>query len=245
MRWTRVAGCIGGLLLALVSMGERQAEPPAVIHPEVPDCFAGFMASGIHGTVVIRVTLDRDGKVTTSTVEHSLPIVTRCAEAAARKWIFVPSDREDAREALLSFIFTGVFQQTDEPGHMLSSFDDPWTVRLGYARSNIRWLPRVNGRIPEKRCPVHGEVMAVEVVSAEYGLPMMRVGDEDSSEEQRRQAERDAYLEARAKLFPETNRVVRGGCIVHELKQEMYYCRSCREAELAWLAKHPGFKPDD
>jgi TonB family protein len=202
------------------------------------------MASGIHGRVLIRVTMDREGKVTSDTVEHPLPIVTRCAEAAARKWTFAPADRDGAREALLSFIFTGALQKTEKPGHMLSSLDDPWTMRLAYAESTIRWLPRVNGRIPEQRCPIHGTVMAVEVVSAEYGL-MMRGGNEDSPEEQRKEAERDAYLEAREKTFPEANRYARGGCIVHEPKEEMYYCHACRKAERTWLASHPGFNPDE
>lgn len=244
MRSTRMAGCIVLLLLAVVFTGARPVPGPPVVHAEVPDCPLALRAR-IHGRVLLRVTIDKEGKVTASAVEHGVPFATQCSELAAKKWLFAPSDRDEAREARLSFLFLAERQETDEPGHALSSFDDPWSVRLAYAQSTTAWLPRENGIIPEKRCPVHGKVMAIEVVSAQYGLPMGHTVGEGSPEEQRKQAEREAYGDAREKLFPQTHRYVSGGCIVHEPKAEVYYCRSCRVAEEAWLVSHPEWNPDE
>jgi hypothetical protein len=222
---------------------------PQVVHAEVPVCELAWRAR-VTDRVFIRVTIDQQGRVTSSAVERKAPFATECSEAAAKQWRFAPSRRDETREALLKFFFLGEAQATtDEPSHVIASFDDPWTLRLGYAESTVQWLPRENGGIPEKRCPVHGEVMAVEVVAAQYGLPLMREVDpenpEGSREEQRKRAEWSAYYEARGKLFPEINRVVRGGCISGKPKGEVYYCRACREAEEAWLVSHPGFDPNE
>jgi hypothetical protein len=229
-------------------MEARASSGPPVIHAEVPDCALAYLAR-VQGWVRIRVAIGREGRVTSTAFEHRQPMTDKCSQAAAEKWLFAPSDRDEAREALLSFLFVGEHEETDEPSHPISTFDDPWTMRLAYAESRVRWLPREDGEIPEKRCPVHGEVMKVEIVAASYGLPIMREVDPEnpdgSPEEQRWQAEARAYFEAREKLFPEINRVVHGGCIVGKPKEEVYYCPVCRDAEEAWLASHPGFDPDD
>jgi TonB family protein len=244
MRWTRMAGFVGLMLLALCSAGAQQAGGPPVVHAEVPYC-ARALLMRVSGQVLIRVTIDQQGKVTSATVEHEQPATTECSEAAAKNWIFAPSDQGGAREALLSFLFTGKLEETDEPSHVVSSFDDPWTLRIGYARNTVRRLPRENGRIPEERCPVHGEVMAVEVVRVWYGLPQMYTVGEESPEELRKHAAETAYLEAKEMFFPKTNRHDGGGCFVREPKAEVYYCQSCREAEREWLESHPGWNPNE
>jgi hypothetical protein len=244
MRWTRMAGSVGLMLLALRSAGAQQADGPAVIHAEVPFCELAFRAR-VSGQVLIRVTIDKQGKVTSSTFEHEQPFTTQCSEAAAKNWLFAPSAQDDNREALLSFLFTGEREETDEPSHVISSFDDPWTLRIAYAESTVRRLPRENGAIPEKRCPVHDEVMAVAVVPVWYGMPLGHLVGEESPEELRKQAAERAYWEAKEKFFPETNRHERDGCIVHERKAEMYYCQSCREAEREWLESHPEWNPNE
>jgi hypothetical protein len=232
------------MLLVLHSAGAQQAYGPPVVHAEVPDCEIARRAH-VSGQVLIRVTIDQRGKVTSATVEQEQPFTTECSEAAAKNWIFAPSDQDDAREALLSFLFSGEREETAEPSHVTSSFDDPWTLRIAYAQNTVRLLPRENGRIPEKRCPVHGEVMAVEVVPVWYGLPVGHIVGKESPEELRKQAAERAYWKAKEMFFPETNRHDRDGCIVQQPKAEMYYCQSCREAEEAWLARHPGWNPNE
>jgi TonB family protein len=217
------------LLMALVSAGSQRdpGKGPQVVHAEMPDCLVAWQAR-VHGRALIRVTIDKEGKVTGTKVEQPVPIAVRCAEAAARKWTFVPSDRGDARQALLSFLFIGDSLETKEASHQVTSFDDPWSVRLAYARSTVRRLPREDGRIPEKLCPVHGTVMAVGVVSVGY---------------QRHGQGHETYWDAMPTLFPWANRFAPAGDFIQEPEAEVYYCQACRDAEREWLASHPGLCP--
>jgi hypothetical protein len=239
MRWTRVAGCVGLMLLALRSAGARQTGGPAVVHAEAPSCEIAFKFR-ISGWVLVRVTIDRQGKVTSSTVEHEQqPYTAQCSEAAAKNWIFVPSGQDEAREALLSFFFTGEERETDGPSHVSSSFDDPWTMRLARVKSTTLRLPRENGAIPEKRCPIHGEVMNVGLVPISGGRFVPEI-----PREPRKQVAKRAYQKAEGRLFPETNRIFRS-CTSDEREAEMYYCQSCRDAEQKWLTRHPEWNPNE
>jgi TonB family protein len=216
-------------------MPAASAQDVPVVHAEVPVCELAFRAR-VTGSVILRVTIDGEGKVTSETVEKPLPIAVRCAEAAAKKWTFAPADRPGEREAELTFVFDpGMDTETDEESHVVSSFDDPWTVRVAYAWSTILRLPRVNGEIPEKRCPVHDEVMSVET------LPLARGLGCGSAEKEWL----EAYADAREKSFPETHRHAASRPVAWETKEEVYYCQACRDAEEAWLRKHPRFHPDE
>ncbi|MEO6195691.1 MAG: hypothetical protein ABIS20_21935 [Thermoanaerobaculia bacterium] len=242
MRWTRMAGFVGLVLLAFPSARAQQGEGPVVIHAEVPACDLARRAR-ISGLVLIRVTIDQQGKVTSTTFEQELPFTTECSEAAAEKWLFAPSDRAETREAHLSFLFTGETKETDEPSHEIISFDDPWTLRLAYAQSTISRLPREDGKIPEKRCPVHGEVMAVEVVPG-WGGRRVHVVDESPEKQRKQAAAKEAYWKASENLFPETNwHFSGGGCTDQARKGEVYYCQACREAEREWLEIYPEWNP--
>ncbi|MFL6196138.1 MAG: hypothetical protein ACJ75H_18305 [Thermoanaerobaculia bacterium] len=101
----------------------------------------------------------------------------------------------------------------------------------------LRRLPRVNGKILERRCPVHHEAMTVDVVPIHYGLLLPEAAGLAGPRQ-----EVEAYWREKRAYFPETSRGVSGGCIVGvEKEAEVYSCRSCREAEAAWLKKHPAF----
>jgi hypothetical protein len=74
-------------------------------------------------------------------------------------------------------------------------------------------------------CKVHHEYLKTDIIKITYGL-------ED------RKPERE---EAEANLFPNSNRIVQGGCFP-ELKrfQCVLYCSQCRHAEIQWGSKpHP------
>jgi hypothetical protein len=241
MRWARFFGL---LLVTLLSTGAQrdQGQWPQVVHAETPQCQLAGRAR-VSGWTRVRVTVNRDGRVTSGTFEHLQPFTADCVEAAVKEWTFVPSDHEASREALLSFWFTGETQDTEEPSHTISSADDPWTLRLSFAKSSIQRLPRENGEIPEKRCPVHGTVMGVEVIPAGwYARPL--VVDTDDPEEQRQMAAAQAYWKAKEKLFPETNRRGTADVKIDFAKVEVQYCQYCRDAEQEWLASHPEFDPN-
>jgi TonB family protein len=86
------------------------AEAPAsVLHEEIPNV-PRSSSDTIHGTitVVVRVTVDRSGRVVDETLENPGPsrYFARLATTAARNWKFSPTDRQNSREWLVSFAFT-------------------------------------------------------------------------------------------------------------------------------------------
>ena len=239
-RWLRLAAlalAVSQQPSAVLAAGG--AGQPAVAHAEVPEFPAMAAKARLMGTVAVRVSIAPTGEVTWSDVEHGLPLgLSDKAEAAARKWTFTPIEGNERREALLSFEFVDI-AESEGPAHLEASFEDPLTMRLVYwlQVSTVRQLPRDEGELPERRCPVHGEVMAVDIVPIAYGLGRSCVDSDPTCRE--RIAWHEAYWEARAKLFPESNLSVRAGCNVQEPKAEVYFCQACRDAEQAWLDGHP------
>jgi TonB family protein len=247
-QWAALAASVL-LQMPPAALAADQAEDLAVVHAEVPEYPRMALKARLTGTVTIRVTIDPAGKVTSTAVEQGLPMgLSQHAEAAARNWIFKPSDpsdpsdRRDAREAVLSFVFAEAVY-SEAPDHVEASFDDPLTVRLVYSMSTVAWLPRVNGEIPEKRCPIHDQIMAVELVPVRpEGCRVVGAVAEETPELRRWREEHEAYADAREKLFPEVNHWAKGS-VGASGKAEVYYCQLCRDIESLWLARHPGFTP--
>jgi TonB family protein len=238
--WLSALALAVSLLPSAALAAGGAAAQPAVTHAEVPEFPEMAAKARLFGTVAVRVAIATTGEVTWSDVEHGMPMgLSDKAEAAARKWTFAPIDGNERREALLSFEFVER-EETEAPSHLEASLDDRLTMRLVYwvQVSMVRRLTREDGEIPERRCPVHGDVMAVDVVPIEYGSPSSCDVDGDPACRERI-AWHEAYWEARAKLFPESNLSVRGGCNVQEPKAEVYFCQACRDAETAWLEGHP------
>jgi hypothetical protein len=103
--------------------------------------------------------------------------------------------------------------------------------------NTVRRLPRRDGKIVEERCPVHHEVMAVEIVPIQYGL----LRPEAAGPGPRQEVEE--YWREKEAHFPETTHWVAGGCVVgSQRKAEVHVCRSCQEAEADWLKRHPGLR---
>jgi TonB family protein len=242
-----------GLALALcLSPAPLWAETLSVVHAETPK-FADETLWGTHevvsGTVRVRVRIDAAGNVIASSIEEGLGLdldMDLIAGAAARLWKFNPSAGGETREALLSFVLDQRFTPA-EPTHEEVSMDGPLTLHVVDKFGTIRWLPRENGKIPEKRCPVHGTLMAVEQLEMSYGLPQPTYSVHDTPKGRRLEAQWDAYLSALDKaertLFPESHSIAEAGtgCYVPfpETKAEVYYCQACRDAEKAWRESHP------
>jgi hypothetical protein len=106
--------------------------------------------------------------------------------------------------------------------------------------SLIDYLPRQNGVLAERFCPVHELAMHVEVVKIRYGLIKLYSGDDPYQQVLQR------YFAAKEELFPETHHWASGGCVVaRETGAEVYFCESCRKAEVEWHKLHPGVRPED
>jgi protein TonB len=72
-------------------------DPPRVVHQEVPEYPDLARQAEAEGKVMVRVTIDENGRVVAATVEHSTAIETleQAAIAAAFKWLFRPAKQRD------------------------------------------------------------------------------------------------------------------------------------------------------
>ena len=71
-----------------------------------------------------------------------------------------------------------------------------------------------------KLCELHGTILRPQRVAVGYGLPVFEPG----------------FLEARAKLFPNSKSIVVGGCCAGSFDPdyEALVCADCRKAEMRW-----------
>jgi hypothetical protein len=202
--------------------------------------------------------------VIASAIEKDLPLgLGKAAQAAALRWRFGPSADVPMREALLTFLFEQ--RRGAEPSRTEVALLGPLTLRLLRVRSTVLWLPRENGVIPDKFCPIHGGPMAVERIPLRTeSLRYLSFGEtpEDRRREAEWQAYREALEEAERTLFPESHSsypasrrlillqapaadqkfaVACGGVrsIPEEETEEIYYCQACRDAEKDWRESHP------
>jgi hypothetical protein len=232
--WRGALLVVPWLLGAGLAIG--QSADVVVVHAEAPEFSpAAVNARLSQARVKVRVAIDAAGRVTSTAVtEQAVLGLTARAEAAAKQWLFSAAPGVSAREAVLTFRFDAV-ELSEEMNHVVSSFDDPLTMHLRYVQSTVLWLPRVHGTLPERRCPVHGEVMKIGLVPIRYGLA--RGIDVDDLQEMKRS---HTFWAAKRKLFPESNPRQAAGCRVEvEDKAEVYYCQRCRENEARWSAQHP------
>jgi TonB family protein len=85
------------------------AAPTGVLHEEIPEVSRNARAS-IRGRikVMVRVAVDRSGRVVKETLESSgsSRYFAHVASEAAKKWKFAPAENPDSRVWLLQFEFT-------------------------------------------------------------------------------------------------------------------------------------------
>jgi hypothetical protein len=87
-----------------------------------------------------------------------------------------------------------------------------------------RPAPKRAADAPPALCKVHHAAMRTERVPIHYGMPVNA----------------PARYEAERKLFPNSRRVVLGGCEVRkETHTELPVCATCRAAEEEWRRRHP------
>jgi protein TonB len=92
-----VGGVVGGLPDAPppppvkpIRVGGNIREPRRVVY--VPPVYPKLaVQAGVQGTVIIEATLDARGKVTTTTVLRSIPILDEAALEAVRQWAYTPT----------------------------------------------------------------------------------------------------------------------------------------------------------
>jgi hypothetical protein len=90
--------------------------------------------------------------------------------------------------------------------------------------------------IPENtlnhRCLVHGDVLKIDRVRIYYGLRFTPI----TTYRITTLAENRAFADAKKWLFPNSRKVIEGGCVgnPNKLYRYVFFCQRCRDAEDAW-----------
>jgi|HigsolmetaAR204D_1030405.scaffolds.fasta_scaffold00271_11 TonB family protein len=95
--------------LPVVPRAQDASSPPVPVHEALPDVPQSALRT-IRGTVrvAMRVTIDRDGKVTAVSTAAPGPsrYFERLSREAAHEWLFSPSATQDERTLLIRFHYT-------------------------------------------------------------------------------------------------------------------------------------------
>lgn len=231
MKWLRIT------ILVLLSCGSAIAQDDLrVIKPVAPVAYPPA-ARAVHaqGDVLVEVIIAPSGKVTSSSGFVGHPLLRGAAEKAAAEWEFsaVPK-RTGARTAILTFHFkVDGFRlvdesEKDEENVLNSSFPSIFEADLVNETivPRLLLLPSENGVVKRNICPLHKEVMSVEVQSAICAY--------DGSDRDFERSEQ--YNEAEDAEFPNANPADTRGCRTDGIeKVEVYYCQACRIARSNWL----------
>ncbi|HZH32134.1 MAG TPA: TonB family protein [Pyrinomonadaceae bacterium] len=257
LRNTYLTLIIASLLLSVspASLSSVQVvyaeEKPSVVSPDLPKYPPIAAAADVKGSVVVEVDVDSAGSVVSAKAVEGHPLLRRAAEESAKLWEFNPaSDGTVSRSASLTFAFVGIQFIESTESRDESVYVPPYRMEVTRKIATIAPLTKVNGKIPEESCPLHSELMKLDVVPILYGLPVatMKYSNDDVVNLFRnawgKLTHQETYDEARYKKFPYSNKTVGGGCIAgHERKAETLYCPKCRAIEIKWRKKHPNEGP--
>jgi TonB family protein len=210
-------GQIFGLGKAIAAT--RQVEELTVVSTSAPVYPPIARAANVQGEVIVSVTVNDRGDVVTALAMEGHPLLRKAAEAAALKWKFnLPSQTRNARVGSITFSFKFEFEEAVEVKDDIS-FAAPGRLEIIRKIPTVLPIQKVDGRIPEGNCPLHGQKMRVGIANILYGLPASEIVYPNDLAHlwqniRRKIRRRFSYNEAAGKHFPESNLLVLGGCEV-------------------------------
>ena len=175
----------------------------------------------VSGRVVIDLDIAPDGAVISTRFVEGHSLLRKATEEALLRWRFARSNV--SRKLRLTFVYPVI-----EPRKTLSVLVLPYRMEL---ESKFEAPPDTVSYIPsdfeegKTRCEVHGDLLHKDKVEIAYGLVGFKVG----------------YIEAQEKLFPNSNKLYYGGCVITDESPkyaEVLYCPKCRRAESKWSKAH-------
>lgn len=196
---------------------------PAIVSAVSPTIPPVAINIRISGSIVVELTLDGEGKVTSAKAVEGVSLFQKSAEQAVLQWKFAPS-KEISRTLRLTLVYPQVSY-----GEFAYISVLPYKMNLKiYVKppDTVSQIPS-DWRPWKDRCQVHGDILKKDKVEIIYGLMGFREG----------------YLEARKRLFPNADTAAYGGCVVTTdaitgevtpKYAEVLYCRHCRIAERKW-----------
>lgn len=94
-----------GLSIPASPQNIRQSTQLSVVSTSAPKYGPIAIAAKVKGKVVVKVSVDQKGNVTSAEAIEGHPLLRRSAEEAARLWKFNPTSDEASRLANLEFTF--------------------------------------------------------------------------------------------------------------------------------------------
>ena len=203
--------------------------------------YPATLTAGDKERVTLGLTVAPDGTIRDIEILSGYPLLSNTTQEAVREWRFDSDTSTEPRYVRLNVDFGEVSESEDEMEGARIRYDGSDTITVTYVLSTIRRLPRVNGEIPARSCPVHDELMHVEILPIRYGLSVV-ISYIDPDEQVKWERLQEAFARAQEKTFPEANRSVLGGCLIQvEKRSEVYYCETCRANEARWFEEHPDY----
>lgn len=196
----------------------------------------GDAAEYLSGTLTAEVEVLPSGEVGGVRFDPSQwPFGEKAAADAITKWRFVPLRRHGSRWRTVKIVVPPEMGRDGEAGTE-TAYEPPLTLQIQRYYPTVRRWPRVNGKVAEKRCEVHGEAMHIELVPFGASGPP----PPPDSKPPREFVE---FEEAFRREFPNSSERAFTGCVIpRETQVEIYVCGACRLAKQAWLNAHPGFR---
>lgn len=122
------------ILTFLVVSNSAQEKQPKVIKYEAPKYPAVAEATATKGEVLVKVSIDKSGKVTSVKAQNGHLFLRAPSEAAARRWTFSSDNNADVREVNLIFAFIVKFNNDRKNNHrytkLKTRFRKPYRLEL-------------------------------------------------------------------------------------------------------------------
>jgi TonB family protein len=223
--------------------GTQQVGELTVVSTAAPVCPPMARLANAQGEVIVSVSVNAQGEVIAAQALEGHVLLRKAAESAALKWKFNSlSQTSNTRVGQITFSFKIELEEAVGVKDDIT-FTPPGRLEIVHKIPTILPIQKVDGRIPEETCPLHGERMRLGLADIRYGLPNAEIVYPNDLAHiwqniRHKIRRRFSYDEAERKYFPESRLWVGGGCMVEvEKKAETLYCQRCRNAELKWTNK--------
>jgi TonB family protein len=116
-----------GILFCLFSFATfAQEKKPKVLKYEAPKYPPAAKATRADGTVVVKIEIDKDGKVISSVAESGHILLKKTCEAVSKNWIFSKDKVIEKREVKINYIF----RVDDKAETEKTRFKKPYTIEI-------------------------------------------------------------------------------------------------------------------
>jgi len=187
------------------------------------------------GEVTIALTINAEGNVVASKATNGHPLLRAVSEQAVRFWKYAEAGIGSAhRETTVYLIYSTdnefrAIPESDKPREFIAEtfFSDAshGTVYSITLVPKLLRLPRKDGAIESKRCPLHDNELSVEIRKFSC-----------STDDESRFEPKTGYLDVYDELFPFAASPDRDDCDSDGIEwREVEYCANCRIARNNWL----------